>query len=69
MFPHINNIIFVLFTMELIPIHEMKMHVKISSHERHVTYICVSKRGLCLGHGFFTKENASHKCPKFPYYQ
>jgi hypothetical protein len=41
--------------MELIPIHEMQMPIKILSHERHVTYICVSKRGLCLGHGFLPK--------------
>ncbi len=44
------------------------MPIKISSHERHVTYICVNKGGLCLGYGFFTKKNASHKCPKSPYY-
>jgi len=55
--------------MELIPIHEMQMPIKILSHERHVMYICVSKGGLWLGHGFFTKENTSHKCPKSPYYQ
>jgi len=55
--------------MELILIHEIQMPIKILSHERHVTYICVNKGGLCLGHGFFTKENASHKCPKSSYYQ
>jgi len=60
---------FVLFRMKLIPIHEIQMPIKILSHERHVTYICVNKGGLCLGHGFFTKENASHKCPKSSYYQ